>query len=324
MQLLNSSGGLITSSGAGGTTSESITTQLNTGTYYVRVYPYGSANTNYNLSLNATAVAPIDYAGNSTSTARDIGTLNSRRSFSDWVGTADTNDYYRFYVGSQSNFSLNLTGLSADADVQLLNSSGGLITSSAADGSSSESISTQLSAGNYYVRVFPYGSAETNYNLTVSATSVTSSQNEIMSYEYFVNNWQSLSWYTSPQNPFVNSYTVNGQYHDGNCTWYAYGRMLQLGYQQSTLNTMLGNAGTWDNTAGNGASISTTPQVGSIALWEAGVNGAGSVGHVAVVERINTDGTITISESNWGSPQRYSTRTIAANNPSKFIIVPRA
>jgi hypothetical protein len=37
-------------------------------------------------------------------------------------------------VGTQSNFSLSLTGLSADADVQLLNSSGGVISSSTAGG----------------------------------------------------------------------------------------------------------------------------------------------------------------------------------------------
>ncbi|MGB3421397.1 MAG: PPC domain-containing protein, partial [Dolichospermum sp.] len=72
-------------------------------------------------SLNA----PPDYAGNTLATARAVGTLTATQSFSDWVGTGDTNDYYSFNVGTQSNFSLSLTGLSADADVRLLNSSGG-------------------------------------------------------------------------------------------------------------------------------------------------------------------------------------------------------
>jgi len=151
--------------------------------------------------------------------------------------------------------------------------------------------------------------------------------NEIMSSQYFVNNWQSLPQYQEPQNPFVSSYTdsVSGIYYNGNCTWYARGRMLQLGYSPSALSTMFRNAGTWDENAGNGAFVSNTPQVGSIAVWEGGVNGAGSVGHVAVVESVNGNGTITISESNWGnSSRRYNTRTISANAPSKFIIVPRA
>ena len=167
VQLLNSSGTVINRSTAGGSSNEFINHQLGTGTYYVRVFPYGSANTNYNLSLNAT---PLDYAGNSLSSARNIGTLSGSRSFSDWVGRADTNDYYRFYVGSQSNFSLNLRGLTADADVQLLNSSGTVINRSTAGGSSNESINTQLNTGTYYVRVFPYGSANTNYNLSLNAT----------------------------------------------------------------------------------------------------------------------------------------------------------
>ncbi|MCW9680135.1 PPC domain-containing protein [Dolichospermum planctonicum UHCC 0167] len=42
--------------------------------------------------------------------------------------------FISFNVGTQSNFSLSLTGLSADADVQLLNSSGGVISSSTAGG----------------------------------------------------------------------------------------------------------------------------------------------------------------------------------------------
>jgi hypothetical protein len=82
------------------------------------------------LSLNATAT-PVD---NILATARAIGTLTATQSFSDWVGSADLNDYYSFNVGTQSNFSLSLTGLSADADVQLLNSSGGVISSSTAGG----------------------------------------------------------------------------------------------------------------------------------------------------------------------------------------------
>ena len=113
-----------------------------------------------------------DNAGNTLATARDIGTLNSSRSFSDWVGAADTNDYYRFYVSGRSNFNLNLTGLSGDADVQLLNSVGTVITSSTAGGSSTESINTQLGTGTYYVRVYPWSIDSTNYNLSLNATRV--------------------------------------------------------------------------------------------------------------------------------------------------------
>ncbi len=168
VQLLNSGGSVIASSTNGGTASESITGQLSAGTYYIHVYPYQSANTNYNLAVSATS---IDLAGNTLATARAITVGSSTTSYTDWVGSTDTNDYYSFSLANSSNFNLSLTGMTADGDVQLLNSSGSVIASSALGGTASESITSQLSAGTYYIRVYPYQSANTNYNLAVSATS---------------------------------------------------------------------------------------------------------------------------------------------------------
>ena len=164
VSLLDSNGSEITSSTNGSNDSESITRQLNAGTYFVQVYPY-SGSTNYNLSL---AAVP-DNAGNTLATARDITIGATTTSYSDFVGSTDSNDYYRFSLGTTSNFSLNLTGLSDDADVSLLDSNGSVITSSTNGNNSSESITRQLSAGTYFVRVYPY-SGSTNYNLTLSAT----------------------------------------------------------------------------------------------------------------------------------------------------------
>jgi hypothetical protein len=169
VELLNSSGIRIAISQNCGTTSESITRQLSAGTYYARVYPY-SGDTTYGLSLNATAVAPVDNAGNTLATARNVGTLTATQSFSDWVGSADIDDYYSFNVTTPSNVNLNLTGLSADVDLYLLNSSGTVISSSIY-GTTSESITSQLSAGTYYARVNRY-SGNTTYGLSLNATAV--------------------------------------------------------------------------------------------------------------------------------------------------------
>ncbi|MDB9387068.1 S8 family serine peptidase [Microcystis aeruginosa] len=169
VQLLNSSGSVIAYSDNGGTVSESITRQLSAGTYYIRVYPY-SGNTNYNLAVSATGGGNVDLAGNTLATARAITVGSSTTSYTDWVGSTDTNDYYRFSLANSGNFNLGLTGMTADADVLLLNSSGSLIASSTNGGTTSESITRQLSAGTYYIRVYPY-SGNTNYNLAVSATS---------------------------------------------------------------------------------------------------------------------------------------------------------
>jgi hypothetical protein len=68
--------------------------------------------------------------------------------------------------------SLNLTGLIANANVELLNSSGGVISSSTAGGNTSESITSQLSAGTYYARVYQF-SGNTMYNLSLNATTST-------------------------------------------------------------------------------------------------------------------------------------------------------
>lgn len=153
----------------------------------------------------------------------------------------------------------------------------------------------------------------------ISNSSPVESNNNSQVYtaQAFVNSWQNLPEYTN-RNPFPDK----GQ----NCTWYAHGRMLQLGYSKAALDTMWGNAGTWDITAKNGATVSNTPQAPSIAVWEPGVGGAGGVGHVAVVERVNSDGSILIPESNWDKTQ-YNTRTISRNSrywPSEFITVPKA
>jgi hypothetical protein len=171
VQLLNSSGSVIASSVRAGTASESITSQLSAGTYYIRVYPY-TGDTNYNLAVSAAPLAPVDLAGNTLATARAITVGSSTTSYTDWVGSTDTNDYYRFTLANSGNFNLGLTGMTADADVQLLNSSGSVIASSTNVGTASESITSQLSAGTYYIRVYPY-TGDTNYNLAVSATTAT-------------------------------------------------------------------------------------------------------------------------------------------------------
>jgi hypothetical protein len=165
VQLLSSTGATIVNSTQGGKLAESISRSLTAGTYYVRVYPH-SGSTSYNLTLSS---APFDRAGNSLGAARNIGTLSTSQSFSDWVGSADTNDYYRFDLYQPSNLSLSLNGLSSDANVQLLNSAGGDVASSIRGGTTAESISRELAAGTYYVRAYQ-NSGDTFYNLTLSAT----------------------------------------------------------------------------------------------------------------------------------------------------------
>jgi hypothetical protein len=108
--------------------------------------------------------------GNTLATARNLGTINSTQTITEFVGSNDTNDYYLINLGANSNLNLSLTGLSADVDVQLLNSNGTSIAYSNRIGNPDEAINlSSLAAGNYYVRVYQY-SGNSNYTLRLSNT----------------------------------------------------------------------------------------------------------------------------------------------------------
>ena len=64
-------------------------------------------NPEFGLQQLPSLNAPLDYAGNTRSKARNVGTLTSLQSFNDWVGSADTNDYYSlccWCINSNSKF----------------------------------------------------------------------------------------------------------------------------------------------------------------------------------------------------------------------------
>ncbi len=77
---------------------------------------------------------------------------------------------------------------------------------------------------------------------------------------------------------------------------------------------MWGNAHGWaSKAAANGYNVNNTPSVGAIVQSYAGTNGAYSSGHVAVVESINPDGSITVSEMGWPTAGTKTMRTISAD-----------
>lgn len=115
--------------------------------------------------------------------------------------------------------------------------------------------------------------------------------------------------------------TVGNRYAAGNCTWYAYERRMQLG---RPIGSFWGNAATWAIAAQqNGFRVDNTPEVGAIIQWNAYSEPyIGYAGHVGVVESVNGDGTITISEMNnsaYGGYGIVNKRTISASSGSSFI-----
>jgi len=163
VQLLRGDGNIVASSAALGTANETIRRNLSAGTYVVRVLQF-DGDTRYSLRLTS------DIAGGTMDSAFDIGTLSGSRVLNDSINANnDSNDYYRFDLANTSNFSLTLDNLSQNADVLLLDGSGNLIQFSSSMGTTRENIRSQLTAGTYFVRVVPFGSAITNYRLTLAA-----------------------------------------------------------------------------------------------------------------------------------------------------------
>lgn len=85
--------------------------------------------------------------------AKNLRELSSTKSIAGFVGKQDKIDVYKFTLRRSSNISLSLTQLKANADLALFNKSGALIASSTQLKKLSESISTALEAGTYYIRI---------------------------------------------------------------------------------------------------------------------------------------------------------------------------
>lgn len=104
--------------------------------------------------------------------------------------------------------------------------------------------------------------------------------------------WQSKYWYSD--NPFEAS-----GYGLPNCTAYAYGRIYELTGSKPTY-LSLGNAGDWfgHNQTEGKCEYGYVPRLGAIACWSE----PGKGGHVAVVERINADGSFVVSQSGYKRP----------------------
>ena len=123
--------------------------------------------------------------------------------------------------------------------------------------------------------------------------------------------------YVAPRSSYVATrrtyWTSSNPMPYGWCTYYAWGQRSKMGGGY-VLPGGLGNANTWDNVLANSYLINRTPAAGAIFQTDSGY-----YGHVGIVDSVNADGTITISDMNgisgWG---RVGTKTIGQDEWGRY------
>lgn len=116
----------------------------------------------------------------------------------------------------------------------------------------------------------------------------------------------------TPATPAAPSYSTTGNtYPAGQCTWFVKNSLSWVG-------NYWGNASDWPSSArAAGRVVDGNATVGSVVVFAPGQMGATNYGHVGVVDRVNPDGSITISEGNYAG-LAYHVRTI---NPSGLVFI---
>ncbi|HEY9671424.1 MAG TPA: pre-peptidase C-terminal domain-containing protein [Waterburya sp.] len=158
----------------------SFTAQAGTN-YIVRATGAATAATGaYRLVTTVVAASDGAEPGNTLSTAEvETSPIFSR---SQQVSTNDSNDFYRFSVSQSGIFTANLTGLTGDADVRLIQdtNNNGVIDQGEVQawqwerGTGNESIRRFLNAGTYFLQVMSYHNQTANYNVATNFTAAAS------------------------------------------------------------------------------------------------------------------------------------------------------
>jgi surface antigen len=109
------------------------------------------------------------------------------------------------------------------------------------------------------------------------------------------------------RNASMNSVTDPWGFPNRQCTSFVAWRLAQTNHY--TLPVPVGDARNWDDRLAPDAVVDSTPAVGAIAVWDAnesyGGLGAGPLGHVAWVQAVYADGSVSIEQYNLGSNGTY-------------------
>lgn len=111
---------------------------------------------------------------------------------------------------------------------------------------------------------------------------------------------------------------AGNNYALGQCTWYVYNRIAQTGHH---IDSYLGNAADWVNSAKSlGYQVTDKPVAGAAVVFQPGVEGASSYGHVGFVEHVYSDNSFLISEMNVGGVFLMAWRHLSPGQGISFVI----
>lgn len=115
-------------------------------------------------------------------------------------------------------------------------------------------------------------------------------------------------WYMNGGGGYNKCIKISGNWVLQNCVGYAYGRFMEIA-GKTACNLATSDAETW-YLKKDGYARSAYPKVGAVICWRKGKIGrADGCGHVAIVERVNSDGSILISQSGY-SAKKFWTQTL--------------
>lgn len=110
---------------------------------------------------------------NNLKAAKKLGSQEGNRSYIGKVGKNESERLYKLRINRSSSIGLSMTGLKADANLELLNRKGKVLDRSNQKGQLNESISKTVRKGVYYVRV-ARRRGSTSYRLSLSINSLQS------------------------------------------------------------------------------------------------------------------------------------------------------
>jgi len=121
---------------------------------------------------------------------------------------------------------------------------------------------------------------------------------------------RSYSSSTASATSVSSTFVAGNGYAYGYCTYYAYNRRAEIGHP---IGGNWGNAVSWSAMArAQGFRVDHTPEAGAV------IQNGGGYGHVGIVERVNGDGSLLVTDMNYVGWNIISNRTVSASSAGSY------